>query len=121
MKDLRKELNVLIKKLDNVDSEIMMIKSKIDSCDDHDEKHDDVKSPLKSRSFQSKLLKKQMININNATERELRKLPGFSFELIKRIIEYRENHGYFDDIVDIKDIFNIADEHFDSIKHQMCI
>ena len=41
------------------------------------------------------------INVNTATTKELEKLPGIGPVLARRIVEYRQQHGYFRQLSDL--------------------
>lgn len=57
-----------------------------------------------------------LININVATIDELKTLSGVGDAMAKRIIEYRENEGYFNSIEDIMDVEGIGEAKFRKIK-----
>ncbi len=56
------------------------------------------------------------ININTATQNELETLPGIGPSTAKTIIEYREAHGKFEKIEDLKNIKGIGEAKFENIK-----
>lgn len=56
------------------------------------------------------------ININNASVSELDKLTGIGPTYAQRIIEYREGHGGFKSIEEIKNVQGIGDATFAKIK-----
>lgn len=60
------------------------------------------------------LVENPKININTATESELRTLTGIGEVMAKRIIEYRENHP-FQSIEEIKNVSGIGDKTFENI------
>lgn len=62
-----------------------------------------------------------MVNINTADEKELDTLPGIGPAMAKRIIEYRETEGSFQQIEDIKKIRGIGDAKFNKMKEKLCI
>lgn len=51
-----------------------------------------------------------MININTASETLLDTLPGIGPVLAKRIVEYRQTHGPFQEITDISKVSGIGSE-----------
>lgn len=57
-----------------------------------------------------------VININTATESDLDSLPGIGKATARDIISYREKHGDFKKIEDIKKVTGIKDSRFNSIK-----
>lgn len=61
------------------------------------------------------------VNINTADEKELDTLPGIGPAMAKRIIEYRETEGSFQQIEDIKKIRGIGEAKFSKMKDKLCI
>ena len=61
------------------------------------------------------------VNINTADEKELDTLPGIGPAMAKRIIEYRETEGSFQQIEDIKKIKGIGEAKFAKIKDKISI
>ena len=59
---------------------------------------------------------KGKVNINKATEEELQTLSGIGPSKAKAIIQYREEHGGFKNIEEIKKIGGIGDKTFEKIK-----
>lgn len=57
------------------------------------------------------------ININNATEDELYKLPGIGKNYAKKIIDYRNEKGKFKKIEDIKNVDGIGEKKYQKIKN----
>ncbi len=55
------------------------------------------------------------VNINTATVTELCALPGVGEVLAMRIIEYREQHGAFADITELKNVSGIGDKKWEAI------
>ena len=56
------------------------------------------------------------ININTATQTQLEELPGIGPSTALKIIEYRNKHGKFNSIDDLKNISGIGDSKFNKIK-----
>lgn len=56
------------------------------------------------------------ININSATAIELDKLPGIGAVRAADIISYRESHGGFQTIEELKNIKGIGDKSFEKLK-----
>lgn len=54
------------------------------------------------------LLRKEKININQASIEELRKLPGVGPSIAKRIVEYRQERGPFSAVEDIMKVKGIG-------------
>ena len=61
----------------------------------------------------------QKININDADELTLMRLPGVGQALAKRIIEYRNRLGSFSSIDELKDIKGIKSGLFEKIKDKI--
>lgn len=57
-----------------------------------------------------------MININTATQTELETLSGIGPSTALKIINYREEHGKFKSIEEIKEVPGIGDAKYDNIK-----
>jgi len=57
------------------------------------------------------------VNINTADEELLGTLPGIGPGLAARIIEYRNTHGPFQSIEDIKNVEGIGDGRFEEIRY----
>lgn len=55
------------------------------------------------------LLRGNLININTASEKDLDALPGIGSTMAKRIIDYRNEHGNFTAIEDLKKVKGIGD------------
>jgi len=55
------------------------------------------------------------ISINSADIKELEQLPGIGPSLARRIIEYREEHGLFQKLEDLKKVKGIGDKLFEKI------
>lgn len=65
---------------------------------------------------------KGKININTASEEELSDgLDGIGDVLSKRIVEYRENHGPFYSIEEIKNVSGIGDKIFAQIRGSITV
>ena len=56
------------------------------------------------------------ININTATESDLKTVPGIGPELARRVIAAREERGGFHFLEELKDVSGIGDKRFDSMK-----
>jgi len=57
-----------------------------------------------------------LISINNGTKEELMSLPGIGESKAENIIKYREEHGNFENIEDIKNVSGIGDSAYSKIK-----
>lgn len=60
-----------------------------------------------------------LININTADEKELQRIKGIGPALAGRIIEYRESHGVFKSIDEIKKVRGIGDKTFEKMRDQI--
>lgn len=61
------------------------------------------------------------ININTATTAELDSLEGIGPALAQRVADYRQAHGAFQKIEDLKNVSGIGDKKFQAIKERICI
>ena len=59
---------------------------------------------------------KEKININKATKEELDTLPGIGESTAQKIIQYREEHGSFKNIEELKEVKGIGDAKYEEIK-----
>jgi comEA protein len=73
------------------------------------------------RAFEKKPLPTKKVNINVAAEAELAKLPGIGPVYAQRIVAYREKHGAFQSIQEIKKIRGIGEKTFLKMKHYLTI
>ena len=68
----------------------------------------------KSKNIESR--KNSKININEATKEELDTLPGIGESTANKIINYRNEHGKFKTIEEIKEVSGIGDSKYEQIK-----
>lgn len=61
------------------------------------------------------------VNINTATAEELSTLEGIGEMKAASIIEFRDNHGHFTKIEDLKNVKGIGDKIFEKIKDQITV
>lgn len=61
------------------------------------------------------------LSINTATVEELQTLPGIGEAKAKSIIQYREEHGEFKEIQELKNVDGIGDSIFDQIKDHITL
>lgn len=61
------------------------------------------------------------VSINAAGKGELEKLPGIGPVLAQRIVEYRQAHGPFRDLGDLKKVTGIGDSKFNQIKDKITL
>lgn len=62
----------------------------------------------------------EKININKATQTEIETLPGIGPSTALKIINYRNEHGKFEKIEDIKNVSGIGDSKYENIKEYIC-
>ncbi|MBO4457262.1 MAG: helix-hairpin-helix domain-containing protein [Butyrivibrio sp.] len=62
-----------------------------------------------------------LININTASEDELKTLPGIGDSISARIVKYRQENGSFKSVEDIKKISGIKDKLFSKIKEYITV
>lgn len=72
-----------------------------------------------SDGFNTKNENDDLININNASKDELKKLNGIGDTLAESIINYREENGKFNTIEDIKNVSRIGDKTFEKFKDKI--
>ena len=65
--------------------------------------------------------KEEKININKAAQTEIETLPGIGPSTAIKIITYRNEHGKFKNIEDIKNVSGIGDSKFENIKEYICV
>lgn len=65
--------------------------------------------------------KKQKVNINEAKQEELEKLPGIGPSIAKKIIEYREQNGKFTSIDELQEVKGIGEAKFENIKEYVTV
>ncbi|MDE6579326.1 MAG: helix-hairpin-helix domain-containing protein [Ruminiclostridium sp.] len=61
------------------------------------------------------------ININTASKEELMTLSGIGEVIAQRIIDYREEHGNFRSVEEIKKVKGIGEARFNSIKDHIIV
>jgi competence protein ComEA len=61
------------------------------------------------------------ININTATKDELKVHPYLRWNLANAIVEYRNQHGNFSSVDDLKKISVITDDQFEKMKHYLTV
>lgn len=66
-------------------------------------------------------VKDSLININSATLSDLCTIPGIGVAKANSIINYRDEHGLFINIAEIKNVNGIGDELYNKIKEYICV
>ncbi|WP_238016477.1 helix-hairpin-helix domain-containing protein [Dactylosporangium sp. AC04546] len=62
-----------------------------------------------------------LVNLNTATAAELQTLPGIGEVLAQRIIEFRESHGGFRAVADLRKVEGIGDAKFQQLKDRVTV
>ena len=66
-------------------------------------------------------INENFVNINSASEEELTSLKHIGPAIALRIIEYRETHGGFMNIDEIKNVRGIGQAVFEDIENYICV
>lgn len=61
------------------------------------------------------------ISINHSSKNELMKLPGIGDSTADKIIEYRQEHGYFQQLDDLKNVKGIVESKFNKLIDVICL
>jgi competence protein ComEA len=61
------------------------------------------------------------VNLNTATVAELQTLPGIGEVLAQRIVEYRDRHGGFRAVTDLRQVEGIGDAKFQQLKDKVTV
>ena len=78
-------------------------------------------SSVSNSSFVNGVEHIELININTATSEELQKLAGIGPSMAQKILNYREENGYFSSIEDIKNVSGIGETKYNKIKDNITI
>ncbi|WP_433080122.1 helix-hairpin-helix domain-containing protein [Dactylosporangium sp. CA-052675] len=62
-----------------------------------------------------------LVDLNTASAAELQKLPGIGEVLAQRIVEYREAHGGFRAVTDLRHVEGIGDAKFAQLKDKVTV
>lgn len=62
-----------------------------------------------------------LVNLNTATLDQLQTLPGVGPVLAQRIIEYREQHGGFANVADLRNVTGIGDARYNELKTRVTV
>ena len=62
-----------------------------------------------------------LVNLNTATLDQLQTLPGVGPVLAQRIIEYREQHGGFASVADLRNVSGIGDARYNELKTRVSV
>lgn len=66
-------------------------------------------------------IKSGKVNINTATVQELDGLKGIGSAIAQRIVDYREAHGPFKSLEDLKKVSGIGEKKFADVKDSICL
>jgi competence protein ComEA len=61
------------------------------------------------------------VNLNTATLEQLQTLPGVGPVLAQRIIDYREQHGGFASVADLRQVTGIGDARYNDLKTRVTV
>ena len=61
------------------------------------------------------------LNLNQASQVELERLPGVGPVLAQRILQYREQHGPFRDLSELRKVGGIGPKKFDSMRELVTV
>jgi competence protein ComEA len=62
-----------------------------------------------------------LVNLNTATIDQLQTLPGVGPVLAQRIIEYREQHGSFASVADLRNVSGIGDARYNELRTRVTV
>lgn len=71
--------------------------------------------------YQSDRSAKGLVNINTAGQKELETLPGVGKVTAEKIITYREEHGQFSQLEDLKHVPSISDGKFKKLADKITL
>ena len=79
------------------------------------------KAPADSTVQQGEAVQDGKVNLNLAAEKELDTLPGIGPAMAKRILEYRQANGRFQDINELRNVKGIGEAKFAKIKDKVTL
>jgi competence protein ComEA len=62
-----------------------------------------------------------LVNLNTATMEQLQTLPGVGPVLAQRIVDYRDQHGGFQAVADLRKVTGIGDARFNDLKARVTV
>lgn len=63
----------------------------------------------------------ELININTADKNDLEKIPGVGPVTAQKILDYREENGYFESIEELMNIKGIGEKTFENMKNKITV
>lgn len=103
------------------DSAVNMAEPLIDGQHIHIPTKEIFLQPQQLAALNSNSSSSDIVNINTADAERLSTLKGIGPVLAQRIIEYREQHGSFKTIEEIKNVRGIGDKRFAELKDKLTI
>lgn len=82
------------------------------------DKKTDAKKPVAQKMEMKKM---ELVNINTATEEQLKKIPGVGDKIAKAIVEARKKVGKFKKLEDLKSVKGIGDKSFEKMKKALSL
>lgn len=61
------------------------------------------------------------INLNTASAEQLQQIDGIGPSLSQRIVDYRETHGRFKSVEELKEVSGIGDVRYETLKDAVCV
>ncbi|MCD6353101.1 MAG: helix-hairpin-helix domain-containing protein [Proteobacteria bacterium] len=68
-----------------------------------------------------KILHEIPLDLNNAKPEELMKISGIGIKLSKAIVDYKDKHGYFSNIEELKEVKGIGEKKFRKIEKYLTV
>ena len=65
--------------------------------------------------------KHQLLNLNKATAEQLEKLPGIGLKTARKIIAYRNAHGQFSSIEDMRKVQGLTTKNFEKLAARLTV
>ena len=103
---------------DNINDSCITKEDVVNTNGVEEEKKEEVKEETKDKQDDNSKVEedKTLVSINTATKEELMTLPGIGESKADNIIKYREEHGKFEHLEDIKKVSGIGDSAYSKIK-----
>lgn len=103
---------------DNINDSCITKEDVVNTNGVEEETKEEVKEETKDKQDDNSKVEedKTLVSINTATKEELMTLPGIGESKADNIIKYREEHGKFEHLEDIKKVSGIGDSAYSKIK-----